>query len=151
MCVCVRHIGDCRRRRTPGVERSQAGSRHHQRVTVGSSTALSSDSQPDFGREEHHDYFPDAYRLSRSFCQIAALSRRLAGDRRGACACWRARENDWSTACRIAFENKLCRPAWCRTVEINNYAQNIGCVVLPSFRGRSRDALGAFQSNCTPP
>ena len=67
-------LGHCRRRRASGSDCSEAGSRHHQRITVGSAATLSSDSQSDLRRKKHHHYFSDADRLFWSICPMIDLA-----------------------------------------------------------------------------
>ena len=52
--------GDSSRRRAEGVEGSEGGVGHHQRIVVGAPAALSADAQHHLGREELHHHLPAA-------------------------------------------------------------------------------------------
>jgi len=66
-CACwLAYSGDSGSGREAGSSRTQERRRHHQRVDVGATAALSTDAQPDLRREEHDHHLPDADRLQRA-------------------------------------------------------------------------------------
>lgn len=102
--------GDCCRGREQGRTGAERGVRHHQRVVVGTSTALPSDAQQHLGRKELDDHIPAADGVPDAFrraLDAGAAARRRVGARGGGCPRFRhsscAIEDAGAAGARRAF------------------------------------------------
>lgn len=70
--ICLRRSssGDSCGGRAEGVKGSKGCSRHHQRIVVGASAAVSTDAESDLGREELDHHIPNAHRPPKGLRQV---------------------------------------------------------------------------------